>query len=163
MVVTTRSRGMSDPPFKHVNADGSVQKFILKHGKGDRPLKDAHGRVRYIARRANGTVLSATKPGDHPFEFQLNKGHVLPGWDIAVASMQRGEMATFRVESKHAYGKAGVDDGQTHIDPHETLEYEFELVDWEVKSGAAFLELFLITAIVGLGAYMYLVVDLLDA
>lgn len=62
----------------------------------------------------------------HPAPLRL-----LPcaGWDVGIASMQKGEKAIFTIAPQYAYGADGVGDGL--IPGNSTLAFDVELIDFK--------------------------------
>jgi FKBP-type peptidyl-prolyl cis-trans isomerase len=46
--------------------------------------------IRYAGHLADGTQFDATRPIDPPFEFRIDAGDVIPGFDEAVTGMRQG-------------------------------------------------------------------------
>jgi peptidylprolyl isomerase len=59
--------------------------------------------VNYTGRLANGTVFDSTV-GRKPFEFTLDGGQAIPGFDKAVIGMKVGEKKTVTIPMDEAYG-----------------------------------------------------------
>ena len=57
-------------------------------------------------------------------------GRVIKGWDIAVATMRRGETCELTCSSEYAYGTKGY---PPHIHPDATLVFEIQLLSWKGK------------------------------
>jgi FK506-binding protein 4/5 len=55
-------------------------------------------------------------------------GRVIKGWDLGVAAMKRGELATLTCAPGYAYGAAG---SPPTIPPNATLVFEVELLSWK--------------------------------
>ena len=48
-----------------------------------------------------------TSGGDQPFQFQLNAGQVIKGWDLGVACMLIGETRELKIAPELGYGARG--------------------------------------------------------
>lgn len=62
--------------------------------------------------------------GDRPFQFQLDSGQVIKGWDLGVRCMLVGEKRELRIAPELAYGQRG----KPPVPPNATLLFEIELV-----------------------------------
>ena len=62
--------------------------------------------------------------GDRPFQFQLDAGQVIKGWDLGVKCMLVGEKRELRIAPELAYGATG----KPPVPPNATLLFEIELV-----------------------------------
>jgi len=118
----------SDEP-KDLSGDGGVMKRIVKKGSGyKKPSKGAEVSVHYVGTlESTGEEFDSSRGRGEPFKFVLDKGQVIKGWDIGVASMRKGETAVFTLKPEYAYGKAG---SPPKIPADATLVFEVELLDW---------------------------------
>jgi FKBP-type peptidyl-prolyl cis-trans isomerase FkpA len=62
--------------------------------------------------------------GVQPFQFQLDSGQVIAGWDLGVKCMLVGEKRELRIPPELGYGERG----KPPVPPHATLLFEIELV-----------------------------------
>lgn len=62
--------------------------------------------------------------GEKPFQFQLDSGQVIEGWDLGVNCMLVGEKRELRIAPELAYGERG----KPPVPPNATLLFEIELV-----------------------------------
>jgi len=109
--------------------DGGVIKEVLVEGKeNDHPLKGANVEVDYTGHFVDGTIFDSSHQHGNTLRFKLGKGQVISGWDICVASMNRGEKCRVTCSAKYAYGKRG---SPPKIPPNSTLIFEIELHGWE--------------------------------
>jgi len=91
--------------------------------------------VNYTGKLADGTVFDSSvdpKFGHvEPFEFTLDAGQVIKGWDMGVVGMKVGEKRTLEIPAEFAYGVPGIVDPVTKIvviPPNATLIFDVELV-----------------------------------
>ena len=109
--------------------DRNVLKKITKEGIGDfYPKTGQKVSVHYKGYFKDGVVFdqSKKKKKSKPFVFRLGIGEVIKGWDTGVASMKKGECATFYIKSDYAYGNEGAGDD---IPPNTDLYFDVELVN----------------------------------
>ncbi|OQR91632.1 hypothetical protein ACHHYP_04519 [Achlya hypogyna] len=118
-------------------ADGGVLKKIVK----DVPSPDGKfieegcpAFIQYVGRLDDGSIFETTRDvvdgknaggTDDPFEFHLGRGKVIAGLDIAVATMNIGEIARFIIKPEYGYGVQGL---APKVEPNEVLDYEIELL-----------------------------------
>jgi len=62
--------------------------------------------------------------GDQPFQFMLDAGQVIRGWDLGVACMLVGETRELKIAPELGYGARG----KPPVPPNATLLFEIELV-----------------------------------
>jgi hypothetical protein len=55
-------------------------------------------------------------------------GHVIPGWELGVQTMKKGELCTLTCKPEYAYGKPGK---PPTIPQDTTLVFEIELLRWD--------------------------------
>ena len=75
------------------------------------------------AEGGRGTEIWASG-GQQPFQFQLDAGQVIKGWDLGVACMLVGETRELRIAPELGYGERG----KPPVPPNATLLFEIELV-----------------------------------
>lgn len=63
--------------------------------------------------------------GTDPFQFQLDSGQVIRGWDLGVKCMLVGEKRELRIAPELGYGERG----KPPVPPNATLLFEIELVE----------------------------------
>lgn len=109
--------------------DGGVTKEILRPGTGDDgPLTNDTVFVHYVGSLTDGTKFDSSRDRDDLFEFSLGKGSVIKAWDLAVATMKRGELCVIQCSAEYGYGKKG---SKPKIPPNATLVFEIELFNWK--------------------------------
>ncbi len=62
--------------------------------------------------------------GDQPFQFQVDAGQVIKGWDLGVTCMLVGEVRELKIAPELGYGARG----KPPVPPNATLLFEIELV-----------------------------------
>jgi FKBP-type peptidyl-prolyl cis-trans isomerase len=62
--------------------------------------------------------------GTQPFQFQIDAGQVIAGWDLGVKCMLVGEKRELRIPPELGYGERG----KPPVPPNATLLFEIELV-----------------------------------
>ena len=110
--------------------DGLVAK-ILKPGYGraaaSRDYADVHTTLwLHDAAAADGRGLEIWSSGGvQPFQFQLDAGQVIAGWDLGVRCMLIGEKRELRIPPELGYGERG----KPPVPPNATLLFEIELIN----------------------------------
>lgn len=111
--------------------DRGVLKRIIKEGEGtDTPTHGCQVTVHYTGTLLDGTKFDSSKDRNEPFEFNLGKGSVIKAWDIGVATMKKGEVCVLTCAPEYAYGAAG---SPPKIPPNSVLQFEIEMIKWEVE------------------------------
>lgn len=71
--------------------------------------------------------------GEQPFQFMLDRGQVIKGWDMGVACMLVGETRELKIAPELGYGARG----KPPVPPNATLLFEIELVKLTDSDGPA--------------------------
>tara|TARA_A100001015_G_scaffold250788_1_gene289395 strand:+ start:214 stop:1248 length:1035 start_codon:yes stop_codon:yes gene_type:complete len=118
-------------PKSEVNKTG-VHTKIVKKGKGDRLGKGSIAVLNYRARLfdsktpGKGPMFTSTYQRDKPIEFKLGVGQVLPGLEMGVYGMKKGEERYVFIPPYLAYG----DQGSPPVIPKNAiLFFEVNLID----------------------------------
>ena len=102
--------------------------YFIEHKKGRGP-KAVHGnkvKVHYKGTLTNGIKFDSSYDREEPFEFTLDVGEVIAGWDEGIAMMNEGGKATLIIPSHLAYDDRGSAD---IIPPYATLVFYIELIE----------------------------------
>ena len=106
-------------------ADGLIVEDV-QIGKGPIPQPGDNVTVNYTGWLANGKIFDSSHlPGRTPFEFDLGRQQVIPGWDIGVATMHQGGIRQLVIPAKLAYGEDGM---PPVIPPDATLTFRIHLL-----------------------------------
>ena len=71
--------------------------------------------------------------GEQPFQFMLDRGQVIKGWDLGVACMLVGETRELKISPELGYGARG----KPPVPPNATLLFKIELVKLTDSSDSA--------------------------
>jgi peptidylprolyl isomerase len=108
-----------DIPFELVVEDLAV-------GEGEEATSGRKVEVHYVGVAfSTGEEFDASWDRGRPFEFKLEKGQVIPGWDAGVQGMRVGGRRKLTIPSAMAYGARGA--GGV-IAPHEPLVFVVDLL-----------------------------------
>ncbi|MBI3928259.1 MAG: FKBP-type peptidyl-prolyl cis-trans isomerase [Armatimonadetes bacterium] len=106
---------------------GELKAETTKQGSGEPAKAGEKVRVHYSGwlDGFNGKIKfdSSRDPGRQPFDFNLGKAEVIPGWDKGVEGMKPGEVRRLTVPYNLAYGEPG---RAPTIPPFATLYFEVE-------------------------------------
>ena len=93
------------------------------------PTKGCTCRVHYVGRlKRDGTVFDSSRDRGMPIEFTLGMGQVIRGWDDALPTMSKDQIAEVTCPPAVAYGVRGY---PPIIPPNATLIFEVELVNFD--------------------------------
>jgi len=111
--------------------DGGVLKTIISNGT-DQTASPSKGDVVFVhytgTLKETGEKFDSSRDRNEPFKFTLGKEQVIKAWDIGVATMCKGEIATFECRADYAYGEKG---SPPKIPGGATLIFDVELIRWE--------------------------------
>mmetsp|Transcript_13688 Transcript_13688/g.39032 ORF Transcript_13688/g.39032 Transcript_13688/m.39032 type:complete len:593 (+) Transcript_13688:70-1848(+) len=119
--------GLEEPP----PLPKGVRKEVLRPpdaGEERFPQKGDECFVHYEGRfEVEGEPFDGSRSRGEPLAMRLGVGQVIKGWDLAVATMRRGEHARFTCAPEYAYGDQGA---PPKIPGNATLIFDIELVNW---------------------------------
>ncbi|KAG5557763.1 hypothetical protein RHGRI_007876 [Rhododendron griersonianum] len=81
-----------------------------------------------------GEVFDTTREDNTVFTFEVGKGNVIKGWDVALRTMKVGEVAKLTLKPEYAYCSAG---SPPDIPPDATLVFEVELMACRPPKGSS--------------------------
>eukprot|EP00070_Physeter_catodon_P027772 XP_028334666.1 peptidyl-prolyl cis-trans isomerase FKBP5 [Physeter catodon] len=109
--------------------DRGVLKIVKRAGNSEEtPMIGDKVYVHYKGKLSNGKKFDSSHDRNEPFVFSLGKGQVIKAWDIAVATMKKGEICHLLCKPEYAYGSAG---SLPKIPSNATLFFEIELLDFK--------------------------------
>ncbi|WDP93184.1 MAG: peptidylprolyl isomerase [Desulfobacter sp.] len=111
-----------------VSLESGLMYVPVKPGSGSAVAKGATVQVHYTGVLANGRKFDSSRDRGHPISFTLGRGEVIPGWDMGIAGMKKGEMRRLLIPYPLAYGERGY---PGVIPPKATLIFDVELVDFK--------------------------------
>ncbi|KAG0712063.1 Inactive peptidyl-prolyl cis-trans isomerase FKBP6 [Chionoecetes opilio] len=112
--------------MEDVSGDGGVLKMEARPGVGDTIPDGASVTFHYSAfLEHNDEPFDSTVLRGHPERRLLDNGEILPGLNIAIKTMRRGETSRFLILPQYAFGQVGC---PPRIPGGETLLYEVRLL-----------------------------------
>jgi FKBP-type peptidyl-prolyl cis-trans isomerase len=102
----------------------SMSELIIEEltvGEGATATAGQSVSVHYTGWLTNGQKFDSSVDRNDPFEFNLGRGQVIPGWDQGVAGMQVGGKRKLTIPPELGYGSRGA--GGV-IPPNATLVFE---------------------------------------
>jgi peptidylprolyl isomerase len=115
-----------------LSGDGGVYKKVLVPGDDSAgfPPVGSTVRVHYVGTLTDGSVFDSSRDRPGFFEFDIGLDRVISGWDLAVATMRRGERCAIACRADYAYGEEGL---PPKCPGGATLIFEIELFSWKDK------------------------------
>ena len=114
-----------DAAFKQIGS--GVDIYIERHGHGKKSVEGSRLKVHYEGWLAEDyKMFDSSRAKKRPFEFELGKGNVIPGWDIALQEVRQGTKMQIKIPAKLAYGKHGVT--SMGIPPNADLIFKVEVL-----------------------------------
>ncbi|CAG2189086.1 FKBP6 [Mytilus edulis] len=119
--------------MEDISGDGGVKKRVLHPGGGSIVPEGAIVRVHY-----NAFLEYADEPYDStrlrnaPERYKLGQNQLLPGLEICIRTMKKGELAQLLVSPDYAYGKLGV---EPRIPGNSTVMFKLELMNFVEHAG----------------------------
>jgi len=108
-----------------------IKKDVLKEPEDSalfkKPKTGDELKVHYVGTLEDGTQFDSSRDRGEPITFTLGKGQVIKGWDLAFATMRKGELSRITIPPEYAYGEAG---SPPAIPPKAVLTFEVELISW---------------------------------
>ena len=83
--------------------------YIERHGHGKKSVEGSQLKVHYEGWLAEDyKMFDSSRTKRRPFEFELGKGTVIAGWDIALKDVRQGTKMQIKIPARLAYGSQGV-------------------------------------------------------
>lgn len=114
-------------PNLTVNERG-IYSAVIKEGAGNPIYRGVLAHIAYKAMLPNGTVFDRSELNGSDFVFEVGAGQVIPGWDLAMIGMKKGEKRIIAIPPELAYGSQGY---KKIIPPNSFIVLEIEVKDIE--------------------------------
>ncbi len=126
---TTAARPNTNAPSK-VTGEGTktptgLQYWDIRVGTGQEAKSGDHVKVHYTGWLTSGKKFDSSVDAHQPFDFTIDKGDVIKGWDQGVTGMKVGGKRQLRIPPDLAYGKEGY---SGVIPPNATLIFDIQLL-----------------------------------
>ena len=96
-----------DAAFKRTGS--GVEIYIERHGHGKKSVEGSQLKVHYEGWLADDyKMFDSSRAKRRPFEFELGKGAVIAGCEIALKDVRQGTKMQIKIPAKLAYGRQGV-------------------------------------------------------
>ena len=124
-IVNKRPQLALDAVFKSTRS--GVEIYIERPGQGKKSVEGSQLKVHYEGWLAEDyKMFDSSRTKRRPFEFELGKGTVISGWDIALKDVRQGTKMQIKIPAKHAYGRQGVT--SMGIPPNADLIFKVEVL-----------------------------------
>ncbi|EAL65522.1 hypothetical protein DDB_G0283815 [Dictyostelium discoideum AX4] len=115
-----------------ITSDNGITKIINKNGIGNNfPFDGDQIYIKYFGKTIDGTIFEDNR-NKSSYSFILGGlGEPIKAFNYAIKSMKKGEISTFTIRSKYAFGAIGNGDS---VPPNSTVIYEIELISFSNSS-----------------------------
>ena len=114
-----------DAAFKQIGS--GVEIYFERHGHGEKSVEGSRLKVHYEGwLEENYKMFDSSRAKRRPFEFELGKGTVIAGWDLALKDVRQGTKMQIKIPAKLAYGSQGVK--SMGIPPNANLIFKIEVL-----------------------------------
>ncbi len=103
-----------------------IYPVVRSEGTGPNPPAGTKITVHYTGTLLNGTEFDSSRQRNEPFQFNVGKGQVIPGWDASLLGMKKGERRIIILPPDMGYGSRGIGP----IPPDSWLVFDVELLDF---------------------------------
>jgi len=114
-----------DVAFK--TGSSGIEVYVERPGHGTKSQSGSHLKVHYEGWLAKDyTLFDSSRAKLRPFEFDLGKGSVIDGWDIALDGVRQGTKLQIKIPARLAYGTLGA--SANGIPPNADLIFKVEIL-----------------------------------
>lgn len=101
--------------------------YTVKEGSGQKIERFWLVNVAYRGMLPDGTIFDQSDARGGPIEFEVGAGQVIPGWDMVMMDMKKGEKRIIAIPPEYAYGPDGY---RGIIPPNSYLIFELEVTGY---------------------------------
>ena len=114
-----------DVAFK--TGSSGIQIYTERPGHGKKSEDGSNIKVHYEGWLAKDfTMFDSSRAKLRPFEFDLGKGSVIDGWEIALDGVRQGTKLQIKIPARLAYGNLGA--SSNGIPPNADLIFKVEVL-----------------------------------
>ncbi|GIY37562.1 inactive peptidyl-prolyl cis-trans isomerase FKBP6 [Caerostris darwini] len=114
--------------MQSICADGLILKEILKHGYGDSIPDKSVVFLHYDAYlEGQKESFDSTRLRGKPFKFLFGDGNLIPGLEMGIQTMKKGEYSRILVSPRYAFGEMGC---PPRIPPNTEILYEVQILNY---------------------------------
>jgi len=114
-----------DAAFKP--GSSGIQVYVERPGYGKKAQDGSHIKVHYEGWLSKDyTMFDSSREKRRPFEFDLGKGDMIKGWELALREVRQGTKLQLKIPSKLAYGSQGIP--SMGIPPNADLIFKVEIL-----------------------------------
>ena len=124
-IINKRPQLALDVAFK--TDSSGIQVYVERPGHGTKTQNGSHLKVHYEGWLAKDfTMFDSSRSKLRPFEFDLGKGSVIDGWEIALDGVRQGTKLQIKIPARLAYGSLGA--SSNGIPPNADLIFKVEVL-----------------------------------
>ncbi|CAE8670035.1 unnamed protein product [Polarella glacialis] len=118
---------------EELRSESGLWKYVHREGVGEPPVQHSRVTMHYATYLSSGRLVNVSREGRRsaPSAFQLGGQQAMEAWQLAAASMRRGELAWLRSPPNFAYGPGGA---PPLIPAGEDLWFALELMDFRLPA-----------------------------
>jgi peptidylprolyl isomerase len=103
--------------------------YVIKtEGTGGKPAPGKKIEVHYTGMFMDGRTFDSSRDRKETFKFNVGSRQVIPGWDVSLLDMKKGERRIIILPPDMAYGSQGAGNGL--IPPDSWLVFDVELINF---------------------------------
>tara|TARA_B100000686_G_scaffold293123_1_gene322368 strand:+ start:305 stop:730 length:426 start_codon:yes stop_codon:yes gene_type:complete len=104
-----------------------IEVYVERPGNGEKTKDGSHIKVHYEGWLAKDfKMFDSSRAKRSPIEFDLGKGSMIEGWEIALKGVRQGSKLQIKIPSNLAYGSQGVP--SMGIPPNSDLIFKVEVL-----------------------------------